>query len=90
MTVSIFNIIDYLEIPNNPIDIFSSFSENDLDLSEGHLLLGHSLTWSNDKNNVPHHVKDNKLCAKIWYPSSADDADMINLASYSSDFSNIS
>lgn len=51
-------------------------------------LLGHSLTWSEEKQPATPN-KQNKLFAKIWVPDYANEADMINLASYSSEFAKL-
>ncbi|XP_060578706.1 pancreas transcription factor 1 subunit alpha-like [Ruditapes philippinarum] len=58
------------------------FSGNDLDPCESPLL-GHSLAWFDEKQSSP---KDNKLSAKIWFPHYANDADLINIANYTNDF----
>jgi len=46
----------------------------------------HSLTCT-DENESSHVPRGNKLKAKTWFPSFANDDDLVNLSSYSTDFS---
>ncbi|KAL4222062.1 Pancreas transcription factor 1 subunit alpha [Mactra antiquata] len=59
------------------------FQGNDNE-SCGSPLFGHSLTWKDEKQTMP---VDNKLTAKIWFPDYASEADLLNMASYTNDFS---
>ncbi|WAQ94055.1 PTF1A-like protein [Mya arenaria] len=60
------------------------YIENEFDPFE-HTLLGHSLTWSEEKHD--HYVpRDNKLRTKLWVPHFANEDDMLNIATYSTDF----
>ncbi|KAH3720320.1 pancreas transcription factor 1 subunit alpha-like [Dreissena polymorpha] len=61
----------------------SQYLDNDLQTR----LVGHSLSCSVEISPLNHVTSDNKLYAKVWFPQYATDADLINLASYSNDFS---
>lgn len=64
------------------------FTDLPQDVNENYELLGHSLSWFDEK--LPRKTIDNKLAAKIWVPENPTEADLINLSSYSSSFSGCS
>ncbi|KAK7475381.1 hypothetical protein BaRGS_00033399 [Batillaria attramentaria] len=63
--------------------LFDAF-ELDRDIGDGQTLLGHSLSWDDPKGRRP--APDSKLVAKVWVPENPTESDLINLATYSSDY----
>ena len=74
-------------LKHHSIYLFILLPGNDMDLCDSPLL-GHSLTWSDEKTPATPN-KHNRLFAKLWMPAFANDADLINLASYSTEFSKL-
>nr|KAG5690841.1 hypothetical protein BaRGS_031193 [Batillaria attramentaria] len=62
----------------------SHLTELDRDIGDGQTLLGHSLSWDDPKGRRP--APDSKLVAKVWVPENPTESDLINLATYSSDY----
>ncbi|KAK3604735.1 hypothetical protein CHS0354_017841 [Potamilus streckersoni] len=71
--------------PQEKVILRCHFSDSELDENDNIPLLGHSLSWTDEK--IPIKSADNKLTAKLWYPERPTEADLLNLAMYSSDVS---